>query len=138
MMMTTMMVPTQTTRRARVSVAQNRRSTRHKSRTSSTAPLRAIAPPEREPVRTSDVELFEDAKRLQTQATTVGVDTTCIRSLDWDRDRFDIEFGLEKGTTYNSYIVRGEPGTVALIDSSHEKFKELYLKTLTRDRKSVV
>ena len=87
-------------------------------------------PPAREPVRTSDVELFEGTKRLQTQATTIGVDTTLIRSLDWDRDRFDIEFGLEKGTTYNSYIIRGAPGCAALVDSSHEKFRELYLKTL--------
>ena len=67
---------------------------------------------------------------MQTQATTVGVDTTLVRSLDWDRDRFDIEFGLEKGTTYNSYIIRGAPGCAALVDSSHEKFRELYLRTL--------
>ena len=94
---------------------------------------RAVTDPPvtREAVRTSDVELFEGKKRLQTQATALGEGTTLIRSLDWDRDRFDIEFGLEKGTTYNSYIVRGAPGTAALIDASHEKFRELYLKTLT-------
>ena len=63
-------------------------------------------------------------------AITMGVDTTLVRSLDWDRDRFDIEFGLEKGTTYNSYIIRGAPGCAALVDSSHEKFRELYLRTL--------
>ena len=88
-------------------------------------------PVTREAVRTSDVELFEGKKRLQTQATALGEGTTLIRSLDWDRDRFDIEFGLEKGTTYNSYIIRGAPGTAALIDASHEKFRELYMKTLT-------
>ena len=30
------------------------------------------------------------------QVAAMGNETTCIRSLDWDRDRFDIEFGLEK------------------------------------------
>ena len=35
-------------------------------------------------------------------------DTLSIRSLDWDRDRFDIEFGLEEGTTYNSYLIFGD------------------------------
>ena len=63
------------------------------------------------------------------EVTPIAEDTTTIRSLDWDRDRFDIEFGLQNGTTYNSFIVRGEK--VALVDTSHAKFKELYLKTLT-------
>jgi hypothetical protein len=31
-------------------------------------------------------------KRLQTQVLNVAEDTVAIRSLDWDRDRFDIEF----------------------------------------------
>ncbi|MBW4461422.1 MAG: diflavin flavoprotein [Nodosilinea sp. WJT8-NPBG4] len=68
-------------------------------------------------------------KRLTVQVEGVADDTTTIRSLDWDRDRFDIEFGLQNGTTYNSFIIRGEK--VALVDTSHAKFQELYLKTLT-------
>jgi len=48
-----------------------------------------------------------------------------IRSLDWDRDRFDIEFGLQNGTTYNSFLIQGEQ--TALVDTSHEKFRQLYL-----------
>jgi flavorubredoxin/flavin reductase (DIM6/NTAB) family NADH-FMN oxidoreductase RutF len=67
--------------------------------------------------------------RLTMEVAPIAADTTTIRSLDWDRDRFDIEFGLQNGTTYNSFIVRGEK--VALVDTSHAKFKELYLKTLT-------
>lgn len=47
--------------------------------------------------------------RLQTMAIQqVAEDTSTIRSLDWDRDRFDIEFRLERGTTYNSYIIKGD------------------------------
>ncbi|WP_013322894.1 diflavin flavoprotein [Gloeothece verrucosa] len=67
-------------------------------------------------------------KRLTIQTSEITVDTTAIRSLDWDRDRFDIEFGLQNGTTYNSYIIRGEK--IALVDTSHEKFRQLYLDTL--------
>lgn len=67
-------------------------------------------------------------KRLTIQVEAIAEDTTTIRSLDWDRDRFDIEFGLQNGTTYNSYIVRGEK--VALVDTSHAKFRQLYLETL--------
>lgn len=40
----------------------------------------------------SKVEMW-NGKRLQTQVLPLAEDTTCIRSLDWDRDRFDIEFG---------------------------------------------
>jgi flavorubredoxin len=62
------------------------------------------------------------------QVAEIAADTTAIRSLDWDRDRFDIEFGLRNGTTYNSFIIRGEK--IALVDTSHEKFRQLYLDTL--------
>ena len=68
-------------------------------------------------------------KRLTIQTVDVEPDTTTIRSLDWDRDRFDIEFGLQNGTTYNSYLIRGEK--TALVDTSHAKFRQLYLDTLT-------
>ena len=70
-------------------------------------------------------------KRLSIQLDKVTSDTTVIRSLDWDRDRFDIEFGLQNGTTYNSYIIRGEK--VALVDTSHEKFRQLYLDALQNE-----
>ncbi|MBF2006026.1 MAG: diflavin flavoprotein [Chlorogloeopsis fritschii C42_A2020_084] len=67
-------------------------------------------------------------KRLTVQVAEVAPETTTIRSLDWDRDRFDIEFGLQNGTTYNSFIIRGEQ--TALVDTSHEKFRQLFLDTL--------
>ena len=67
--------------------------------------------------------------RLSMQTAEIAAETTAIRSLDWDRDRFDIEFGLQNGTTYNSYLIRGEK--TALVDTSHEKFRQLYLDTLT-------
>jgi flavorubredoxin len=63
--------------------------------------------------------------RLTLQTLEIAPETTAIRSLDWDRDRFDIEFELQNGTTYNSFLIRGEK--VALVDTSHEKFRQLYL-----------
>ncbi|MEM8719436.1 MAG: diflavin flavoprotein [Cyanobacteria bacterium P01_G01_bin.39] len=66
--------------------------------------------------------------RLSIQIADISPDTTAIRSLDWDRDRFDIEFGLQNGTTYNSYLIRGEQ--IALVDTSHAKFRQLYLDAL--------
>ncbi len=66
--------------------------------------------------------------RLSLQCEVIGPDTTAIRSLDWDRSRFDIEFGLRNGTTYNSFLVRGE--RTALIDTSHLKFEASWLPLL--------
>ncbi|MEN9518547.1 MAG: hypothetical protein RLZZ381_1135 [Cyanobacteriota bacterium] len=66
--------------------------------------------------------------RLSIQTAEIGSNTTVIRSLDWDRDRFDIEFGLQNGTTYNSYLIEGD--RIALVDTSHAKFRELYLEAL--------
>ncbi len=68
-------------------------------------------------------------RRLTIQTAEIMEETTTIRSLDWDRDRFDIEFGLKNGTTYNSFIIKGEK--TALVDTSHEKFRDLYLNTLS-------
>ena len=66
--------------------------------------------------------------RLSLQCETIATDTTAIRSLDWDRSRFDIEFGLRNGTTYNAFLVRGE--RTALIDTSHAKFRDTWLPLL--------
>ena len=66
--------------------------------------------------------------RLSIQTVAISPDTTAIRSLDWDRDRFDSEFGLQNGTTYNSYLIRGDK--TALVDTSHAKFRQLYLDAL--------
>ncbi len=71
----------------------------------------------------------KNQKRLTIQSQEIAADTTAIRSLDWDRDRFDIEFSLENGTTYNSYLIEGEK--TALVDTSHSKFRQLYLDKLT-------
>lgn len=66
--------------------------------------------------------------RLSLQCEAIGPDTTTIRSLDWNRSRFDIEFGLRNGTTYNAFVVRGE--RTALIDTSHLKFADTWLPLL--------
>lgn len=67
-------------------------------------------------------------RRLTMQTAEIAPETLTMRSLDWDRDRFDIEFGLKNGTTYNSFLIRGEQ--VALVDTSHAKFRQLYLDLL--------
>jgi flavorubredoxin/flavin reductase (DIM6/NTAB) family NADH-FMN oxidoreductase RutF len=66
--------------------------------------------------------------RLTIQTAEIGLQTTAIRSLDWDRERFDIEFDLQNGTTYNSFLIQSEK--TALIDTSHLKFQNLYLDAL--------
>ncbi len=66
--------------------------------------------------------------RLTLQVSEIAPETTVIRSLDWDRDRFDIEFDLQNGTTYNSFLIQGDK--TALIDTSHAKFQALYMDAL--------
>lgn len=65
---------------------------------------------------------------LTLQVADIALDTTAIRCLDWDRDRFDVEFELQNGTTYNSFLVKGDK--TALIDTTHIKFRGLYLDCL--------
>ena len=66
--------------------------------------------------------------RLSLQSEIIAADSSTIRSLDWERSRFDIEFGLRNGTTYNAFLVRGE--RTALIDTSHAKFRDTWLPLL--------
>ena len=68
--------------------------------------------------------------RLTLQTADIAPETTAMRCLDWDRDRFDIEFELKNGTTYNSFLIRGEK--TALIDTSHRKFLTQYLEYITQ------
>lgn len=42
--------------------------------------------------------------------------------------QFDIEFGLENGTTYNAYLIFGEK--TALVETSHDKFRGPFLEAL--------
>ena len=42
---------------------------------------------------------------------------------------------LQNGTTYNSFLIFGEEKT-ALVDASHEKFRELYIGTLKEQLKA--
>ena len=68
------------------------------------------------------------ASKLSLQCEAIGTDTTTLRSLDWDRSRFDIEFGLRNGTTYNAFLIRGE--RTALVDTSHAKFRDTWIPLL--------
>ena len=58
--------------------------------------------------QTSISKLAQINNKLTIQSQNFADDSCAIRSLDWDRNRFDIEFGLRNGTTYNSYIIKGE------------------------------
>jgi flavorubredoxin/flavin reductase (DIM6/NTAB) family NADH-FMN oxidoreductase RutF len=73
-------------------------------------------------------QIISNPGRLTIKTVEIAAETTAIRCLDWDRDRFDVEFGLRNGTTYNSFLIQGEK--IALIDTSHRKFEQLYLEIL--------
>jgi flavorubredoxin/flavin reductase (DIM6/NTAB) family NADH-FMN oxidoreductase RutF len=61
---------------------------------------------------------------------TIAADTEVLRSLSWNRLRFEIEYALERGTTSNSYLIRGDRS--ALVDLPGESFTDSFLTTLTQ------
>ena len=81
--------------------------------------------------QTSNLQLAQTDNRLSIQSQKFADDSYAIRSLDWDRSRFDIEFGLRNGTTYNSFIIRGQK--LAIIDTSHAKFEKLWFELLLKE-----
>jgi flavorubredoxin/flavin reductase (DIM6/NTAB) family NADH-FMN oxidoreductase RutF len=64
------------------------------------------------------------------QVLPVAPGITLVRSRSWRRLRFEIEYGLEKGTTANSFVIRGDG--VMVIDPPGETFTAMYLAALGR------
>jgi flavorubredoxin/flavin reductase (DIM6/NTAB) family NADH-FMN oxidoreductase RutF len=62
------------------------------------------------------------------QVLPIAADTIALRSRSWQRLRFEIEYAREKGTTANSYLIRGNQ--VALIDPPGGSFTEPFLAAL--------
>jgi flavorubredoxin/flavin reductase (DIM6/NTAB) family NADH-FMN oxidoreductase RutF len=67
-------------------------------------------------------------KPRDVQVLPIATDTTVLRSRSWSRLRFEIEYALAKGTTANSYLIKGDK--TALIDPPGETFTQIYLAAL--------
>ncbi|MEL7512113.1 MAG: diflavin flavoprotein [Cyanobacteria bacterium J06554_3] len=70
----------------------------------------------------------ETSGRRDVQVLPIAADTTVLRSRSWERLRFEIEYALEKGTTANSYLIRGNQ--IALLDPPGASFTEIFLEAL--------
>ncbi len=64
------------------------------------------------------------------QVYPLTIDTLVFRNRTWDRLKFEIEYGLKRGTTANSYLIKGEK--IALIDTPGESFTDIFLAALTQ------
>mgnify|MGYP001791813653 FL=1 len=64
------------------------------------------------------------------QTLTIAADTEVMRSRSWERLRFEIEYALERGTTSNSYLIRGD--RTALLNFPGESFTERFITTLAQ------
>ena len=69
-----------------------------------------------------------NTKKRDVQVLPIATDTTVLRSRSWTGLRFEIEYALARGTTANSYLIRGDK--LALIDPPGETFTEIYLAAL--------
>jgi flavorubredoxin/flavin reductase (DIM6/NTAB) family NADH-FMN oxidoreductase RutF len=67
-------------------------------------------------------------KPRDVQTAYIAAETIAMRSRSWNRLRFEVEYGLEKGTTANSFLIQGN--LQALIDPPGETFTEIYLREL--------
>jgi flavorubredoxin/flavin reductase (DIM6/NTAB) family NADH-FMN oxidoreductase RutF len=70
----------------------------------------------------------KSSKPRDVQVYAVAADTMAYRSRSWNRLRFEIEYGLQRGTTANSYLIRGDQ--TALIDPPGETFTDIFLQQL--------
>ncbi len=69
-------------------------------------------------------------KAKDVQVFPLSSDTFALRSRTWERLKFEIEYGLQRGTTANSYLITAEK--TALIDLPGESFTAIFLETLQK------
>ena len=62
------------------------------------------------------------------QVASIGEETTVLRSRTWDRLKFEVEYGRQKGTTANAYLIQADK--TALLDPPGESFTEIFLTEL--------
>ncbi|MEM8778874.1 MAG: diflavin flavoprotein [Cyanobacteria bacterium P01_G01_bin.49] len=76
-------------------------------------------------------------KSRDVQAFPIAQDTLLLRSRTWERLKFEIEYGLQRGTTANAYLIQGDK--IALIDPPGESFREIFINALKQriDPKSI-
>jgi len=65
-------------------------------------------------------------RKRDVQVYPLAIGTTVLRSRTWDRLKFEIEYGLQRGTTANSYIIQGSKK--AVIDLPGESFTVPFLE----------
>jgi len=62
------------------------------------------------------------------QVFPLAQDTTALRARTWERLKFEVEYGRQRGTTANAFWIAGD--FQALIDLPGESFTEIFLETL--------
>ena len=68
-------------------------------------------------------------KQRDVQVAEIGTNTQVLRSRTWDRLKFEVEYSRQKGTTSNSYLIKGDK--IALIDPPGQSFRKIYLETIS-------
>lgn len=87
----------------------------------------AIVAADEPPVMQLDAPPVETRPR-DVQVAPIGDGTTVLRSRMWDRLKFEVEYGRQKGTTANAYLIQADK--TALIDPPGESFTEIFLAEL--------
>jgi len=62
------------------------------------------------------------------QVFPLAPQTLILRSRTWERLKFEIEYGLQRGTTANSLVIEGD--RLALFDPPGESFTDIFLQAL--------
>jgi len=91
--------------------------------TEAAAIAETVVPPIVEP----DASLLATRPR-DVQVAQIGDATTVLRSRTWDRLKFEVEYGRQKGTTANAYLIQADK--TALLDPPGESFTDIFLTEL--------
>ena len=54
---------------------------------------------------------------------------TCIRFLDHNKERFELEFNLEKGTSFNTFLIKNNEELI-IIHPPEKQYSDLFLSLI--------
>lgn len=73
-------------------------------------------------------KIYPPMKAKDVQVFPLTPQTFVLRSRTWERLKFEIEYGLQRGTTANAFLIEAEK--LALFDPPGESFTEIFLQAL--------
>ena len=79
----------------------------------------------------SDINISLLSERQNLSKFEIAENFTCIRFLDQNKERFELEFNLEKGTSFNTFFIKSDE-ELFIIHPPEKQYLDSFNKVISR------